>query len=52
MLSKVMGVGVLMARRRETQGVNERVSRLGQRGGGPTSGGDSGAEKQGGTGAS
>ena len=33
MLSKVMGVGVLMARRRETQGVNERVSRLGQSGG-------------------
>ena len=34
MLSKVMGVGALMARRRETQGVNERVSRLGQRWGG------------------
>ena len=38
--------------RRETQGVNERVSRLGQRWGGAKSGGDSGAEKQGGRGAS
>ena len=40
MLSKVMGVGALKARRRETQGVNERVSR--PRGGvGPTRGGES-----------
>lgn len=47
-----MGVGALMARRRETQGVNERVSRLGQRWGGANKRGWFRGRETGGRGAS